>query len=137
MGKAQIFSHELVSTGYPLIPSRSGIRDTGYGIRDTGYGIRDTGLFCDLVADLKKMVSYLHKLNERVYLTMTDTLKLKGNWNETKGKLKQRFADLTDDDLAYLEGKTDEMVGYLQKKTGETRDNIAAKVRDLVDDQEK
>ncbi len=51
-------------------------------------------------------------------------LKLKGNWNEIKGKVKQSYADLTDNDLLYEEGKEDEMLGRLQKKTGKTRDEI-------------
>lgn len=55
-----------------------------------------------------------------------DRLEIKGNWNELKGKLKQAYGDLTDDDLAYNEGKEDELLGRLQKKTGKTR-------RELVD----
>ncbi len=51
-------------------------------------------------------------------------LKLKGLWNEVKGKAKQAYADLTDDDLLYEEGKEDELVGRLQKKTGKTRDQV-------------
>ncbi len=51
-------------------------------------------------------------------------LKLKGTWNELKGKAKQKYADLTDDDLLYEEGKEDELVGRLQKKTGKTRDEV-------------
>lgn len=51
-------------------------------------------------------------------------LKLKGSWNELKGKVKQQYADLTDDDLLYEEGKEDELVGRLQTKTGKTRDQI-------------
>jgi uncharacterized protein YjbJ (UPF0337 family) len=51
-------------------------------------------------------------------------LKLKGMWNEVKGKAKQAYADLTDDDLLYEEGKEDELVGRLQKKTGKTRDEV-------------
>ncbi len=51
-------------------------------------------------------------------------LKLKGMWNELKGKAKQTYADLTDDDLLYEEGKEDELVGRLQKKTGKTRDEV-------------
>ncbi len=50
--------------------------------------------------------------------------KLKGNWNIVKGKFKQKYADLTDDDLKYEEGKEDELFGRLQKKTGETKDNL-------------
>jgi uncharacterized protein YjbJ (UPF0337 family) len=51
-------------------------------------------------------------------------LKLKGNWNELKGKIKQQYADLTDDDLKYEEGKDDELVGRIQKKIGKTKDEV-------------
>jgi uncharacterized protein YjbJ (UPF0337 family) len=50
--------------------------------------------------------------------------KLRGNWNQIKGNIKKRYADLTDDDLLYVEGKEDELVGRLQKKTGETKETI-------------
>ncbi|HCY77700.1 MAG TPA: general stress protein CsbD [Ignavibacteriales bacterium] len=53
-----------------------------------------------------------------------DRLQIKGNWNIIKGKLKQQYADLTDDDLKYVEGKEDELLGRLQKKTGESREEI-------------
>jgi uncharacterized protein YjbJ (UPF0337 family) len=53
-----------------------------------------------------------------------DKLELKGSWNELKGKIKQAYGDLTDDDLAYEEGKDDETLGKLQKKTGKTRDEL-------------
>jgi uncharacterized protein YjbJ (UPF0337 family) len=49
---------------------------------------------------------------------------LKGNWNELKGKLKQKYADLTDDDLLYAEGKEDELYGRLQQKLGKTKEEI-------------
>jgi uncharacterized protein YjbJ (UPF0337 family) len=49
---------------------------------------------------------------------------LKGNWNEQKGKLKQRFAELTDNDLMYEEGKKDEMLGKLQIKLGKSKEEI-------------
>lgn len=51
-------------------------------------------------------------------------LKLKGNWNEIKGKVKQQYADLTDDDLRYEEGKDEEMLGRVQKKIGKTKQEI-------------
>ncbi len=53
-----------------------------------------------------------------------NTDKLKGNWNIIKGKLKQQYGDLTDDDLAYVEGHEDELIGRIQKKTGRTKDEI-------------
>lgn len=62
---------------------------------------------------------------------MTNLTKLKGNWNETKGKLKQKFAELTDDDLLLIEGKEDEMLGRLQKRLGKTRDDIRKIITEL------
>lgn len=47
---------------------------------------------------------------------------LKGNWKETKGKLKQKYGQLTDDDLTYAEGQEDQLVGNIQKKLGVTKD---------------
>lgn len=53
-----------------------------------------------------------------------DSLELKGRWNELKGKVKSSYADLTDDDLMYEEGKEDELYGRLQAKTGKTREEV-------------
>lgn len=55
---------------------------------------------------------------------MPNSKEIKGNWNEFKGKLKQKYAELTDDDLLYEEGKEDEMWGKLQKKLGKTEKEI-------------
>jgi uncharacterized protein YjbJ (UPF0337 family) len=57
-----------------------------------------------------------------------DKLRLKGSWNEVKGKLKQKYADLTDDDLTYIEGKDDELLGRLQKRLGRSRDEIRREI---------
>jgi uncharacterized protein YjbJ (UPF0337 family) len=58
-------------------------------------------------------------------------LELKGNWNELKGKLKQKYGDLTDEDLAYVEGKEDELLGRLQKKTGKAKENLIDEINKL------
>ena len=58
-------------------------------------------------------------------------LKLKGDWNETKGKIKQAYGDLSDDDLKYEEGKDDELVGRLQKKVGKTKDEVIRWIESL------
>ena len=55
---------------------------------------------------------------------MANSEELKGNWNEMKGKLKQKYADLTDDDLLYEDGKEYEMWGKLQQKLGKTKKEI-------------
>jgi uncharacterized protein YjbJ (UPF0337 family) len=55
---------------------------------------------------------------------MKNITELKGSWNETKGKLKQKFAMLTDDDLLLVEGKQDELMGRLQTKLGKTKEQV-------------
>jgi uncharacterized protein YjbJ (UPF0337 family) len=57
-------------------------------------------------------------------LSLMDKLRIKGKWNELKGRAKQEWADLTDDDLLYEEGKEEELLGRIQIKTGKTRDEI-------------
>jgi uncharacterized protein YjbJ (UPF0337 family) len=58
-------------------------------------------------------------------------LKLKGTWNEIKGKVKQAYGDLTDDDLIYEDGQDDELLGKLQQKTGKGRDELVKWLNDL------
>ena len=53
-----------------------------------------------------------------------NTLKIKGNWNEAAGKLKQQYANLTDDDLLLVKGKEEELLGRLQKKLGKTKEEV-------------
>ncbi|HUR67113.1 MAG TPA: CsbD family protein [Chitinophagaceae bacterium] len=60
-----------------------------------------------------------------------DKLEVKGKWNEWKGKLKQKYGHLTDDDLKYEDGKDDELWGRLQKKTGQAKDDLVKWLRDL------
>lgn len=55
--------------------------------------------------------------------------KIKGNWNQIKGRLKQKYGKLTDDDLTYVEGKEDELIGRLQEKTGESKQ----KLKEIID----
>lgn len=62
---------------------------------------------------------------------MKTTTELKGNWNETKGKLKQKFAILTDNDLLLEEGKEDELWGRLQAKLGKTKKEIQNFISEL------
>jgi uncharacterized protein YjbJ (UPF0337 family) len=60
-----------------------------------------------------------------------DDLRIKGNWNEKKGKLMQKWAELTEDDLKYSEGKEDELVGRIQKKTGKSEDEIRRMIQEV------
>jgi uncharacterized protein YjbJ (UPF0337 family) len=58
------------------------------------------------------------------------TLEIKGDWNITKGKLKQKWAQLTNDDLEFVEGQQDELLGRIQKRTGATREAIEKAIKD-------
>lgn len=60
-----------------------------------------------------------------------NTTEIKGNWNEQKGRLKQKFAVLTDNDLMFEEGKKEEMLGRLQHKLGKSREELEKLIRDL------
>jgi uncharacterized protein YjbJ (UPF0337 family) len=59
-----------------------------------------------------------------------NTLEIKGDWNITKGKLKQKWAKLTDDDLQFAEGKVEEVFGRIQKRTGESREAVEKAVKE-------
>jgi len=57
--------------------------------------------------------------------------KLKGNWNILKGSLKQKYGELTDDDLAYEEGQEDELIGRIQQKVGKTKEEVVDFINSL------
>ena len=57
-------------------------------------------------------------------------LTIKGNWNEVKGKLKQKYADLTDADLTFAEGKEDELLGRLQRRLGKSKDELQREIEE-------
>jgi uncharacterized protein YjbJ (UPF0337 family) len=58
-------------------------------------------------------------------------LQIKGSWNELKGRLKQQYGSLTDDDLVFSEGKEDELLGRLQKKLGKSKDEVRQMIEKL------
>ena len=58
-------------------------------------------------------------------------LQIKGNWNEVKGKLKQKYGQLTDNDLAFSEGKEDELLGRLQQRLGKSKEAIQQEIERL------
>lgn len=60
-----------------------------------------------------------------------NSTELKGNWHEQKGKLKQKFSELTDNDLTYLEGKKEEMLGKLEIKLGKTKEELEKLIKSL------
>lgn len=58
-------------------------------------------------------------------------LQIKGNWNEVKGKLKQKYGDMIDDDSIFVEGKLDELVGRIEKSSGKTKEAVIKEISDL------
>ena len=58
-------------------------------------------------------------------------LQMEGSWNEVKGKLKQKYGQLTDDDLMFADGKEDELLGRLQKRLGRTKDELRAEIESM------
>jgi uncharacterized protein YjbJ (UPF0337 family) len=60
-------------------------------------------------------------------------LQIKGDWNITKGKVKQKWAKLTDDDLKFVDGQEDELIGRIQKRTGEARENVERALKECCD----
>ena len=58
-------------------------------------------------------------------------LQIKGSWNKLKGKLKQQYGNLTDDDMVFSEGKEDELLGRLQKKLGKSKDEVRQMIEKL------
>lgn len=65
---------------------------------------------------------------------LMNKLEIKGNWNIAKGKLKQKWGQLTDDDLDYAEGKSDELVGRIQKRTGQSKEAVEQSVREAMEE---
>ena len=58
-------------------------------------------------------------------------LQMKGTWNEIKGKLKQKYGQLTDDDLTFADGKEDELLGRLLKRLGRTKDELRSEIEKM------
>lgn len=58
-------------------------------------------------------------------------LQFKGGWNEAKGKLKQKYGQLTDDDLTFVQGKDDELLGRLQQKLGKSKEELRKEIERL------
>lgn len=85
-----------------------------------------------LYAISSQMLSSYPALNQSLFnlqINFMEKLDIKGNWNEKKGKLKQQYANLTDDDLQYAEGKEDELVGRIQQKLGTSQEKAKEIIR--------
>ena len=78
-----------------------------------------------------KFKDYMDKLEDMGVTGAGSSLDIKGDWNQAKGKLKQQYAQLTDEDLTYTEGQGDDLVGRLQQKLGKGKKEIIKMLNDL------
>lgn len=64
----------------------------------------------------------------------TDSVKqqLEGRFQDVKGRIKESWGSLSDDDLDRTEGKWDRLVGTIKDKTGETRGQIEEKLQKIL-----
>jgi uncharacterized protein YjbJ (UPF0337 family) len=74
-------------------------------------------------------INILHTI--RFKFNIMEKLKVKGAWNEVKGKLKQKYGELTDDDLKFAEGKEDELYGRLQQRLGKSKEELRKEIENL------
>ena len=91
-------------------------------------GEQATKLGSDLEAKFKE---YAGKLEDLGVTLPGSSLKMKGNWDEAKGKLKEQYGQLTDEDLTYAEGQGDQLIGRLQEKLGKGKAEITKMLNDL------
>jgi uncharacterized protein YjbJ (UPF0337 family) len=56
---------------------------------------------------------------------------IKGNWKQVKGKIKEKWGKLTDDDLDVIEGKRDQLIGKIQERYGLSKDEAEKQIDDF------
>ncbi len=82
--------------------------------------------------DLERTVKgWMDNLEGQNVTSAGSSLQMRGSWDDVKGQLKQNYAELTDEDLTYAEGKEDELFGRLQRKLGKTKNEIVKLISDL------
>jgi uncharacterized protein YjbJ (UPF0337 family) len=101
-------------------------------LTDTEHLVLQENYFFNCSARLLQKRIYVapNRAEKTIIKNYMSTLTVKGNWNIAKGKLKQKFAQLTDDDLQFVEGKEDELIGRIQKRTGQTKEDIQRAVNE-------
>lgn len=82
--------------------------------------------------DVERTVkNFMDKLERNKVTDDGSSLVMRGSWDDVKGQLKKNYADLTEDDLTYVEGQEDELWGRLQQKLGKTKNEIMKVIKDL------
>ena len=116
-----------IVAGILLAPEKGSVTLEHWKESAKDYGTQLGDQYKKYSADLEEKFKGLSgKLDD-----LTDNLQLKGNWDNIKGKLKQQYAQLTDEDLNFADGKVDELLGKLQEKLGKGKSEIVKLLNDL------
>jgi uncharacterized protein YjbJ (UPF0337 family) len=99
--------------------------------REQKQGVVEFSLRCSRGGVKRAHVNRIGRAAKCEHVCAMNKLQMKGSWNEIKGKLKQQYGNLTDDDLAFSEGKEDELLGRLQRKLGKTKDELRQMIEKL------
>jgi uncharacterized protein YjbJ (UPF0337 family) len=128
----------LAGAGAGIIAGMLLAPDKGTATRESWKGVASKysgslgEQFSKYTADLNgTFKSLVEKLEDMGITGAGSSLNLKGDWNTIKGKLQQEYADLTDEDLEYADGKGDELIGRLQSKLGKGKAEITKMLNDM------
>jgi uncharacterized protein YjbJ (UPF0337 family) len=75
----------------------------------------------------------LKALKEASSMDQDTKMRFEGRWQNVRGRVKEAWGSLTDDELDKTEGKWDQLVGTIKRKTGETSDAVEDRLKKLVD----
>lgn len=121
-----------IVAGILLAPDKGSVTLDNWKGAAKDYGTKLGDQYKQYSADLETKFKGLTDKLEDLGITSGGSLNIQGNWDEIKGKLKQQYASLTDEDLTYVEGKGDELVGKLQDKLGKGKAEVTKIINDLV-----
>jgi uncharacterized protein YjbJ (UPF0337 family) len=122
-----------ILAGILLAPDKGSVTLDNWKGAAKDYGTQLGDQYKKYSADLEtKFKGLSEKLEDIGILGAGGSLNITGNWDDIKGKLKQQYAQLTDEDLTYAEGKGDELLGKLQEKLGKGKAEVTKIINDLV-----
>jgi uncharacterized protein YjbJ (UPF0337 family) len=121
-----------IVAGILLAPDKGSVTLDNWKGPAKDYGSKLGDQYKQYSAELETKFKGLTDKLEDLGITSGGALNIGGNWDEIKGKLKQQYASLTDEDLTYAEGKGDELVGKLQDKLGKGKAEVTKIINDLV-----
>ncbi len=121
-----------ILAGILLAPDKGSVTLENWKGAAKDYGNKLSDQYKEYSAELETKFKGLTDKLEDLGITSGGSLNIGGNWDEIKGKLKQQYASLTDEDLTYAEGKGDELVSKLQEKLGKGKAEVTKIINDLT-----